>query len=234
MPKIDPVTGCLVQTEAEFWQDQANEEGQGRSGGDLRADFYDDMERDRKEAEDRYREPKEALDALQRAVKRFNEGLDEDQSKLPIPVEVLEVLEVRLGQGMRESSLFLRARATYLDGQIDIIEHESWSDSGTRMDPPDHDENVFWEGLDDEGYKIEWEHMYTIALPDAPRTMETCARQNKVEWLHNAIRKGGCRARVHEGRLEYDRAKRAEVYAAIAKHVINYPPTHNLFNGATL
>jgi len=234
MPKIDPETGCEVMTEAEFWKGEADNEGEGRSGGDLRDDFYDEMEKDRKQSEDRYREPKEALDALQRAVKSFNEGLDEDEAKLPLPVEVLEVLEVRLGQGLRESSLLLRARATYLDGQIDIIEFESWSTAGSRSEPPDHDESVFWEGLDDEGYKIEWEHMYTIALPGSPRTLETCARQNKVEWLYNAIRKGGCRARIHEGRLEYDAAKKSETYAAIAKHVINYPPTHNLFNGATL
>lgn len=227
MPKIDPVTGCQVMTEAEFWQGQAEAEGEGRSGSDLRGDFYDDMERDRKEAEDRYREPAEALHALVSAVRRNNECVE---TPMPLPVEVLEVLDVSLGQSFRESSLTLRARARREDGVEDIIELESWHSSGTMIDPPDHDEGVIWENLDDENRPIEWKHMYTICRPGRENDHDTPHRRHKVEHLYSVIRKAGVRARIHENQLQYDANKEDETYRALGKYLVNLDPRNLLFN----
>lgn len=197
--------------------------------------FLDEVDADcrREEAELRA----DALPTLVRAVERWNKALVEDMegdvepSKLPLPVEVIEVLDVRVKSGYRESSTTLRVRARRSDGEIDIIEHSRWSDSGDRETPPEVDENLFWENLDDDGYAVEWEHLYTIKHASQPVTIETTFRKNKVEYLYVVLRHGGMRARIHEGRLEFDKKKRADVYRVLASHLINLSPGNLLFNG---
>lgn len=177
------------------------------------------------------------LPTLVRAVESWNKMLVEDMegdcepAKLPLPVEVVEVLEVEVRAGGRTSSTLLRVRAKRSDGVIDVIEYSVSSDAGDRETPPDGEENLFWEGLDDDGYAVEWEHLYTIKLPDQPMTMETTFRKNKVEWLYIVLRRGGVRARIHEDRLEYDRTKKADVHRAIASYIVNLSPGNHLFNG---
>ena len=144
---------------------------------------------------------------------------------------MLEVLEVRVGESFRESTLFLQGRAIRADGVEDVIEFESSHSSGSREEPPDGEENVTWENLDDEGKPITWAHLYTIRHPSQPVTIETTFRKNKVEWLHIVIRRGGARARIHEGRLEYDQNKKEDVYRALAKYLIDLSPGNHLFNG---
>jgi hypothetical protein len=171
------------------------------------------------------------------AVERWNKMLVEDMegdcepAKLPLPTEILEVLEVRFRCGYRKSELLVRARARRTDGEIDVIEYSRWTDAGDRETPPEGDSNVFWEGLDDDGYAVEWEHLYTIRHASQPVTMETTFRKNKVEYLHVVLRHGGMRARIHEGRLEFDKKKRADVYRVLASHLINLSPGNLLFGG---
>jgi hypothetical protein len=178
-----------------------------------------------------------ALPTLVRAVEKMNKALVEDMegdcepAKLPLPTEVIEVLDVQVSAGYRKSSTLVRARARRSDGEIDVIECSRWSDTGDRETPPEGEENVFWEGLDDAGYAVVWEHLYTIKRPEQPMTIEITHRKNKVEYLHVVLRHAGVRARVHEGRLEYDQNKKLAVYEALARHLINLSPGNLLFHG---
>lgn len=198
-------------------------------------EYLDEIDADcrREEAELRA----DPLPTLVRAVESWNKALVEDMegdcepSKLPLPVEVVEVLDVQVRAGGRRSSTFLRVRAKRSDGVIDVIEYGVSSDAGTHDTPPEGEENLFWEGLDDDGYAVEWEHLYTIRHPSQPVTMETTFRKNKVEYLHVVLRHGGMRVRIHEDRLEYDRKKRADVYRVLAHHLINLSPGNLLFGG---
>jgi hypothetical protein len=67
MPRIDPVTGCTVMTHAEFWQDQAEREGQGRAPWELIDDFYAEIDRDHQDQAKRNRDPDVALSILAEA-----------------------------------------------------------------------------------------------------------------------------------------------------------------------
>jgi hypothetical protein len=219
MPRIDPETGCNVMTTGEFWASEAAREGKGREPGELMEDFANDMENDRKQCEDQYRDLTYTLGVLVEAVNRMNECIE---TPLPLPVEVIEVIEVNFGQGMRESGLFLRARARRADGVEDIIELQTWHDSGSRMEPPDGDENVTWENLDDEGQPITWKHLYSIGRKTA---FEYEARKQKVEHLLQVIRKGGERVRINpEGELEYNAAREAAMYKALGRYLVHLEP----------
>lgn len=141
MPKIDPITGCTVQTLPEFWAGEAEREGKGRSGGDLMAEFFDDLDADCRREEARLSEPAAALDYLQAKVREWN-GLDPDLRPVPLPVVVDVVESVTVTQSFRSSSTSLTAivrtagRRWY---RLDVSE-EHWS--GSFYEPPDYDCNV--------------------------------------------------------------------------------------------
>lgn len=143
MPKIDPVTGCTVMTTAEFWSSEAEKEGKGRSGGDLRDDFYDELEKDRLAEENRYRDHMVLLETMVEATKAWNEAMAGD-GYVPLPTGVIELVEVHVGQTFRSSSLKLVARLRSEEGS-GLYMLERWSDYGTRLDPPDGDENLTYE-----------------------------------------------------------------------------------------
>lgn len=145
MPKIDPVTGCTVQTQAEFWNSEAQKEGKGRSGADLLHDFYDEEARALQQDEDRYREPKFLLDFLQRQVRQWNKDACEEEERVPPPWAVLEIEQVSLQQRFGGGSLVLRVRVQVgrwpYQGVLDFNE---WHDHGTRLDPPDGETFLTW------------------------------------------------------------------------------------------
>jgi hypothetical protein len=142
MPKIDPHTGCVVMTQAEFWSSEAKREGKGRQGSDLYEEFVDDMDDDLKAEEGRLRDPKLALDYLMSTVKQWNES-DPEMDQVPVPTEVLEVVTAKITQNFRQSGIYLvaRVRSNDLEGTLEVSET---SYSGSWDEPPDHEENVIW------------------------------------------------------------------------------------------
>lgn len=43
MPRKDPITGCMVMTMPEFFDSEAQREGEGRSGADLMVEMFDEI-----------------------------------------------------------------------------------------------------------------------------------------------------------------------------------------------
>jgi hypothetical protein len=229
MPRKDPVTGCNVMTTAEFFADEAKREGKGRSGGKLMDEFMDDMEKDRKATEDRFREPIVALDVLKSAIERGNDGSD---VFFPQVAEVLEVLEAQYSQSTRDSSLWLRARCRRVDGVEDVACFGESHSAGGQLEPPDYDENFYWEGIDDEGEAVIWRHVYTIG-----KGLDADARRKKCEWMLKAILQGGIRVRIVKGPfesagddLQVSKKHYSDAMAAIGRKIINLDSRHSLFD----
>jgi len=229
MTRKDPITGCTVLTQPEFWQAEALHEGKGRSGGELATEFAAELEADRQQCEDRYRDPAVALETLRQAVEQQNDDAD---VRLPLPVEVREVLDAGVGQSFRESSTGLRARALREDGVEDIIEFHSWHSSGSFHEPPDGDAYVTWENLDDKGEPIEWRHLYTITISPERPGYDAEARAAKVGYLHTALRHAGVRARIHGQQLQYNAAQEDKMHKALARYLINLDPFNGLWREA--
>jgi hypothetical protein len=246
MPRKDPITGCTVMTLGDFWSSEAKHEGKGRSAGELAEEFHDEMEADRKACEDRYRDPEYALKVLKSAVERWN-SYEPDATPLPVPVEVIEVIEVELGQGFRESILHLRARARYAGDETlveDIIELNDSHTSGSFYEPPDGDMNVEWENLDADGNPVEWRHLYTVVRDFGPKAhpslrkmsaASTEARRRKVDYLLTVLRRGGLKARIHEDggtvELQYSAAEKDRVYEVMGRHLLNIDPYDGFWRG---
>jgi len=142
MPRIDPITGCSVMTTGEFWNAEAHQEGQGRSGGDLMVDFYEEMEADTRTREQEFRDNPEALLALvNEAAKLWIDGVDpEDLDGVCFPgnfKRVIEVMDSTIQDGMRNSSTSVTAKYEMNDGTNHTIMYSEWSSSGSFYEPPD-------------------------------------------------------------------------------------------------
>lgn len=229
MPKRDPITGCTVMTTAEFFNEEAEREGKGRCGGELFNDYLDDMEKDRKETEDRYRDPAFARNTLKTAIDQFNECAE---PALPQVREVLEVLEASFTQGVRESGLWLRARCIRADGAEDILCYGESSFSGDRINPPDGDSEMYWENLDEDNNPIAWRHLYTIGVGH-----DAAARRKKCEWLFKCIQQAGIRVRIAKGPfeasgddLQVSEAHYKKAMEAVGQKILNLSNDHNLFD----
>jgi len=137
MPKIDPITGCSVMTEGEFWSNEAAREGKGRSGGDLREEFWNEIDAEAERVAAEWRKPEVAL-----ALLNGCEGFD-DENEEPVIAEVLEVESSMFTQNIRSSSGQFVARVKTEAGDELRVRYSIWNTSGTRIDPPDGDE--YWE-----------------------------------------------------------------------------------------
>lgn len=157
MPRIDPVTGCEVMTQAEFWQSEAEHEGLGREPWELREDMYREMEED----EERCRQ--EMLSDTKAAYKNLidywrlcREDVDwsaedpladymndrEDFFVTYKPRRVIEVVHAELDSGFKETSGRIVSRVLFSGGRVKLVSFSFWSFSGDMIDPPDYDENV--------------------------------------------------------------------------------------------
>lgn len=145
MPKKDPITGCEVMTVGEFFQDEANREGKGRTGGDILNETLSEMDQGYQEEEARWTsKPDELLLRLQEEVKEYNE-LDPEAEQVSKPISIVEILEVKCSGGMRSSEFSCRVKATKEDGSVGIIKLKSWYTHGTFYDPPDGETVINWE-----------------------------------------------------------------------------------------
>jgi len=140
MPRKDPITGCMVMTRAEFWASEAEHEGKGRSGSDLRDEFYEDMERERLECEQRLRDPAEA----RRLIESCRLKPEDDPEEFdPEVLEVLEVVEAHFSQSLRESTESVVARVHTAEGER-LVKAVSWASTGSFYEPPDAEAYLEW------------------------------------------------------------------------------------------
>src|SRR5512144_1763517 len=94
MPRKDPMTGVMVMTTMEFFDSEARREGKGRTAGELLSDFVDDMEKERKDEEERLKDPKYAHDLLMSCIGDENAYRKENgEELLPTDFKVLEVVK---------------------------------------------------------------------------------------------------------------------------------------------
>ena len=143
MPKKDPDTGCMVQTIGEFWQNEAEREGQGRSGGDLAGEFYDEIEADSRACE---QEMLKDTDGLLRALQSWDEACEEeDRIRF---ISVVSILDAQMEQRVRSGSTMILAQVVcgvlkkdWPDGKP-WVRLDSWSEAGSYYDPPDGGEDV--------------------------------------------------------------------------------------------
>jgi hypothetical protein len=144
MPRKDPITGCEVMTEYEFWAAEAKHEGKGRMPSELMAEMFEEMGREEDQERQRLMEPAHCFEVLVSICKDFN---DEDDPT-PLPTDVIEVLEVQLHQGFGGSKTAIRARCQLPDGTEGIVSAVAQHWAGSRMEPPDSDGEWHWEKPD--------------------------------------------------------------------------------------
>lgn len=141
MPKIDPITGCTVMTQGEFWASEAAHEGKGRAAWEVRDEFYADMDAEYVAEEKRLSDDKVALDLLREKIAEWNK-LDPEIKPVPLPVEVLCVESVTLDRGFRNSGVNLTALCRMGNNtrfRITLDEHHY---SGSFYEPPDYDIDI--------------------------------------------------------------------------------------------
>lgn len=136
MPRKDPMTGCSVITLPEFLADEAQREGKGRSGGEILADIYAEIDADSRRQEAELRKPANALEAVKRAVA---DTQDPDEPALPEIIEVLQVLEVHYEQSYSGFGESLKAEARGADGNVYFVDYRRYETFGSRWEPPDGD-----------------------------------------------------------------------------------------------
>jgi len=138
MPRIDPITGCSVLTEAEMWERIAKSEG--LTAEEVMEDFYGNIQQELDDEEALYRTPEKALEVIHGAWKDWCENEE------PEPLEVVEVTHVGRGWPMARSvTNVLQAMVRCADGVVHRITVEEWSDGGSRLEPPDGEVNVLYE-----------------------------------------------------------------------------------------
>jgi hypothetical protein len=116
-----------------------NEEGkrEGKTGGEVLEEIFDDIDKDDQRQEQHYKDnPDEFLAPLKIASE-----YEEDN---PIPVKVLEVVDVKQSTSLSSSKTHATLLVECQDGKTRTAEfhHEYWS--GSFYEPPEEDEWVEW------------------------------------------------------------------------------------------
>lgn len=139
MPRKCPHTGVMVATQAEFWQSEAESEGKGRSGGELQAEFFDDMEKTRQEEEKAYYNLSQALEEIQGAFRNADA-----EDGIEVPTSITKVIHVEWNFSFREKSLAIFAEAVKPNGEKGLILYTDWGTNGSFDEPPDGESNIEW------------------------------------------------------------------------------------------
>jgi len=146
MPKTDPVTGCQVMTQAEFWVGEADREGKGRCAGELIEDFWDEWQAEEEKEVDRLKDPEHAFDILKSTINDWIE-YDPDfveEAAIPIPTEVVRVLNAEFGATISSNKTVVKVIAKAEDGELYVYDVWFAYWSGTMMDPPEEDSDISW------------------------------------------------------------------------------------------
>jgi len=133
-------------TQAEFWVSEAENEGKGRSGGEVMEDFYDDLAKESKKEEERLYDTDNAFEYLKEVSDML---IDYDpavveEDNFPVPVEAVKVLNVDFSGQVMSQKTSLRVLAKATDGELYIYDLWFAYYSGTYLDPPEEDGDIAW------------------------------------------------------------------------------------------
>jgi hypothetical protein len=152
---MDPVTGCMVLTTSEFFEQEAEREGRGRCGAELMCEMFDEMEEENERMTQEMRNDPEA--ALQ-LIKNY---LDGDSKECQRDAEdtygfsgkhikkVIEFLDARYDGSLRGTDCCMVVKLKMTDGSTRTVEYSEWNDYGTRLDPPDGGTDLAVVAVDD-------------------------------------------------------------------------------------
>jgi len=148
MPRKDPETGCIVMTEGEFWQHEADSEGRGRDAADLREDFYADISASMREDEDRIKNnPAEMLDAIKNYCKILVDDWNYDGcagEKPPVPTKINSITLVNVNYNFKGSRTHVEGTAECDDGVVRNFKFTASYYDGSMHEPPDAEEWLEW------------------------------------------------------------------------------------------
>jgi len=133
-------------TTAEFWVSEAENEGKGRSGGDVAEDFYTDLAKEEAKEEERLYDTVRAFDYLEGIAKDWIEHDPDwaEDENFPMPVKVIKVLDVQFTGQVMHQKTSMRVLAKAEDGQSYVYDlwYAYWS--GSYLDPPEEDGDITW------------------------------------------------------------------------------------------
>jgi hypothetical protein len=194
----------MVMTMPEFLNDMAEKEGKGRTGGDVLADIYSEIDADSRREEERMQEQEHALELVRSALKDAEEYWEDEYgegTKVPEITEVVHVIEARVSQNMRSSGQLFRAEVRDSKGNLCYFEHTYSHWSGTMLDPPEEDSTMYfgefrpmsehpWKcfqcGRSREKGARHWTHIKQS--DDSKRAVHSCPRCNGYEREQNKKR----------------------------------------------
>jgi hypothetical protein len=219
----------MVMTMHEFLHDMAEKEGKGRTGGDILADIFTEIDEDSRRQEERISKPEEALELIKQALKEAEEYWEDmfgEGAKVPEIVEVVHVIEAHVSQSMRSSGEILRAEVRTKDGKLGYACHTASHWSGTMLDPPEEDSNfefgIFepmsrhpWKCFQCDRVRVKGERHWTHIKQsdDAKMAVHSCPRCNGYERERNKRRaERGRRKMLRERMKKLPKAARG-IYA---------------------
>jgi hypothetical protein len=141
----------MVMTVPEFLQEEAErdnaETGGNKTGGDIMRDIISSMVDDDRQTEEHMKQ--DALKSLQRVCSQEIECWFRDRKygvypRPHYPVRLVELLDVKHHQRFNGSNSCLKARVVCDDLVVRVVTLEAYESYGTRLEPPDHEENVNW------------------------------------------------------------------------------------------
>lgn len=166
MPRMTP-QGVLVPTLPEFFQAEAEREGQGRNGLDLMNEMFYEMNQDMEQERASMKRPEVALEQIRGAI-RWNNGQIRrrkmwymttpagrqylrrypeqfEEKRLPLPKKVVKVLIAEYGYNLSSSQKRILAIAIDQYDRLCVYELNSWDSRGSYYEPPDGEEEIdFW------------------------------------------------------------------------------------------
>ena len=174
MPRTDPITGCQVMTQAEFWVSEAKHEGKGREPWELQSEMFQEMADDEERTRQKMLEDTEG--AYRDLIRYWNDIREDQVSAMkewgtPVPVQlmldktdefgwykprrVIEIVHADYSGGFNQTSGRVVMRVLFSGGRIRLVSHDYWSSSGSFYEPPDGEDNVMvlpdnWTPEDDE------------------------------------------------------------------------------------
>lgn len=170
MPRVDRFTGCTVMSMAEFLDSEGKR--LGKTGGEVLADIFKDMDEDSVRIAEHQRDPNVALAILQAAAKFDREDYEnwcnyievlrqnpddewkveeirrfekQNLTKPPYPIAVMEVLDSYHFQNFGGNKTRLRALVRCDDGLARTVLYNNQYFNGSMDEPPDDDYTLEWE-----------------------------------------------------------------------------------------
>lgn len=132
-------------THAEFWAAEAEAEGKGRSGGELMADMFDDIEAEyAKASADLKNDPDTILKTMRSWYIPEDDSWSWDEGDEPewVPEAIVEVEEAEVGGDFGGSGWMAVAKVRCSDSEVRRLKVTENTTHGSFYEPPDYDLNV--------------------------------------------------------------------------------------------